>query len=111
MTKAAAAKAIEEMNNKRIGTREVRTNWATSKRAPPQSNCDPEAVARASSEHNTTVYVGGIQKGHNNDRLLRDTFNRFGPIEGTFTEIQSRTSISDSRTRRMSLIRVTDPKG
>jgi len=81
VTKAAAAKAIEEMNNKRIGTREVRTNWATSKRAPPQSNCDPEAVARASSEHNTTVYVGGIQKGHNNDRLLRDTFNRFGPIE------------------------------
>lgn len=70
------------MNNKRVGGREVRTNWATSKRAPPQPASDPEAVARASSEYNTTVYVGGIQRSANNDKLLRDNFLRFGPIEG-----------------------------
>ena len=38
VSKTAAARAIEEMNHKRIGGREVRTNWATSKRAPPQVN-------------------------------------------------------------------------
>merc|ERR1711937_21967 len=84
VNKAAAARAIEEMNHKRIGGREVRTNWATSKRAPPQAPCDPEAVARAASEYNTTVYVGGIRetddKGYN-DKLLRDNFTQFGSIE------------------------------
>ena len=92
------------MNHKRIGGREVRTNWATSKRAPPQvkiekalkylnsykkAPCDPEAVARAASEYNTTVYVGGIRetddKGYN-DKLLRDNFTQFGSIEGLFSK-------------------------
>lgn len=81
VTKASAAKAIDEMNNKRVGGREVRTNWATSKRAPPQPSSDPDAVARASSEYNTTVYVGGIQRNGSNDALLRDNFSCFGPIE------------------------------
>lgn len=43
---------------------------------------DPKAVAKASSEYNTTVYVGGIEKGRVNDASLREQFSRFGPIDG-----------------------------
>ena len=70
------------MNSKRIGGREVRTNWATSKRAPPPTQNDPEAVARASSEYNTTVYVGGLQRNPHNGQILKNAFGVFGAIEG-----------------------------
>ena len=34
LKKESAEKAISEMNNKSIGGREVRTNWATSRKLP-----------------------------------------------------------------------------
>jgi len=70
------------MNKATIGGRDIRTNWATSKRVPQTTVSDPKAVAKASSEYNTTVYVGGIEKGRVNDASLREQFSRFGPIDG-----------------------------
>lgn len=69
------------MNKATIGGRDIRTNWATSKRVPQTTVSDPKAVAKASSEYNTTVYVGGVEKGRINDALLREQFSRFGPID------------------------------
>lgn len=79
--KSDAQNAIHEMNNKQIGGREVRTNWATSRKAPPSPICDPKVIAKATSEYNTTVYVGGIQKDAHSQQLLFETFARFGPVE------------------------------
>ena len=38
-------------------------------------------MAKAASEYNTTVYVGGLDKHKVNERLLRETFAKFGPID------------------------------
>lgn len=81
INKVHAEKAIKEMNKATIGGRDIRTNWATSKRVPQTTVSDPKAVAKASSEYNTTVYVGGVEKGRINDALLREQFSRFGPID------------------------------
>ena len=71
-----------EQDIKLVKGRDIRTNWATSKRVPQTTVSDPKAVAKASSEYNTTVYVGGVEKGRINDALLREQFSRFGPIDG-----------------------------
>ena len=82
VNKAHAEKAIKEMNKAVLAGREIRTNWATSKRLPQTQQSDPKAVAKAASEYNTTVYVGGLDKLKVNERLLRETFTKFGSIDG-----------------------------
>ena len=66
-----AQKAINEMNGAWLGSRAIRTNWATRKppapvervkqRQPQKLNYD-EVYAQA-SETNSTVYIGGIHEG------------------------------------------------
>jgi hypothetical protein len=73
--------AISEMNNKSICGREVRTNWATSRKLPPPTVIDPHKVAQASSFSNTTVYVGGITKDVHTQQVLQASFSRFGTVE------------------------------
>jgi len=85
--KEEAQKAINEMNGAWLGSRAIRTNWATRKppapvervkqRQPQKLNYD-EVYAQA-SETNTTVYIGGIHEGLC-DQLLRDAFEPFGAV-------------------------------
>jgi len=81
LKKESAEMAISEMNNKSICGREVRTNWATSRKLPPPTVIDPHKVAQASSFSNTTVYVGGITKDVHTQQVLQASFSRFGTVE------------------------------
>ena len=49
VNKTHAEKAIKEMNKAVLAGREIRTNWATSKRLPQTQQNDPKAVAKAAS--------------------------------------------------------------
>lgn len=85
-----AAAAIEQMAGQWLGSRSIRTNWAT--RKPPSvtggpafssgggggKNLDFDEVYNSSSPNNCTVYVGGCSSG--DEGALRRAFNQFGRI-------------------------------
>jgi len=95
--KADAENAIQTMNGQWLGSRTIRTNWAT--RKPPSSRSNTldistsssqtissspkqltfEEVYHQSSTSNCTVYCGGIMNGLTDD-LIQKTFYQFGPI-------------------------------
>ena len=92
--KAEAGAAIEQMSGQWLGSRSIRTNWAT--RKPPSvtggggggggfnhggsngKNLDYDDVFAQSSPNNCTVYVGGCSSG--DESALRRAFNPFGRI-------------------------------
>ncbi|XP_064466062.1 nucleolysin TIAR-like isoform X3 [Ornithodoros turicata] len=89
--KADAENAISTMNGQWLGSRAIRTNWAT--RKPPanrtQNEVDVSAntkpltfddVYNQSSPTNCTVYCGGITQGLT-EELMQKTFNSFGAIQ------------------------------
>ena len=43
---------------------------------------DRDAVGKASSQFNTTVYVGGLERDKISEAVLREHFSKFGPIDG-----------------------------
>ncbi|XP_067937316.1 cytotoxic granule associated RNA binding protein TIA1-like isoform X2 [Watersipora subatra] len=87
INKEDAQRAINEMNGAWLGSRAIRTNWATRKppapvergrqRQPQKLNYN-DVFAQASAT-NTTVYIGGIQEGLQDD-LLSPHFEQYGPI-------------------------------
>merc|ERR1719412_788188 len=84
MKKVEAENAIALMNGQWLGSRSIRTNWAT--RKPPaknDANAKPltfDEVYNQSSPTNCTVYCGGITNGLSED-LLQKTFAHFGSIQ------------------------------
>jgi len=95
--KNEAQQAIEQMNGQWLGSRSIRTNWAT--RKPPSvtgggfggsgfsgggggggggKSLDFEEVFNQSSPNNCTVYVGGCSTG--DEGALRRAFNQYGRI-------------------------------
>jgi len=83
--KVEAENAIALMNGQWLGSRSIRTNWAT--RKPPSSRNDANSkpltfdeVYNQSSPTNCTVYCGGIASGLS-EELLQKTFAHFGSIQ------------------------------
>lgn len=83
--KVEAENAIALMNGQWLGSRSIRTNWAT--RKPPSSRNDANSkpltfdeVYNQSSPTNCTVYCGGIANGLS-EELLQKTFANFGSIQ------------------------------
>jgi len=82
--KADAQTAIEQMNGQWLGSRSIRTNWAT--RKPPTAGgyvggkaLNYDEVFRQSSPTNTTVYVGGTTSA--DEHIIRDAFKLYGKIQ------------------------------
>lgn len=96
VNKVDAESAIAAMNGQWLGTRKIRTNWATRKVQPggqetmqsvaaPSSSkysnkLDYNEVWNRSSDTNTTVYCGGLT--NISDDLIRNTFSMYGQIIG-----------------------------
>lgn len=95
VNKTDAETAITQMNGQWLGTRKIRTNWATRKvqpggealltQAAPQGGkyshkLDYNEVWNRSSENNTTVYCGGIN--NITEELIRSAFGSYGQIIG-----------------------------
>jgi nucleolysin TIA-1/TIAR len=99
VNKVDAEAAIGQMNGQWLGTRKIRTNWATRKvqpgggtefmsmgssaPAPHQKyahKLDYNEVWSRSSDNNSTVYVGGIN--NISEDLIRNTFGLYGQIIG-----------------------------
>ncbi|XP_023218262.1 cytotoxic granule associated RNA binding protein TIA1-like isoform X2 [Centruroides vittatus] len=85
--KADAENAIATMNGQWLGSRAIRTNWATRKppasRSQNETNAKPltfDEVYNQSSPTNCTVYCGGITQGLT-EELMQKTFTPFGPIQ------------------------------
>ncbi|XP_076364551.1 nucleolysin TIAR-like isoform X4 [Tachypleus tridentatus] len=85
--KTDAETAITQMNGQWLGTRAIRTNWATRKpannRPNEAANSKPltfDEVYNQSSPNNCTVYCGGINQGLT-DELMHKTFITYGPIQ------------------------------
>ncbi|XP_015929482.1 nucleolysin TIAR-like isoform X2 [Parasteatoda tepidariorum] len=85
--KADAENAIGTMNGQWIGSRAIRTNWATRKppanRSQNENNAKPltfDEVYNQSSPTNCTVYCGGITQGLS-EELMQKTFTPFGSIQ------------------------------
>lgn len=85
LKKVEAENAIALMNGQWLGSRSIRTNWAT--RKPPANKNDANAkpltfdeVYNQSSPTNCTVYCGGITNGLC-EELLQKTFAHFGAIQ------------------------------
>jgi nucleolysin TIA-1/TIAR len=85
--KAEAENAIASMNGQWLGSRAIRTNWATRKPPAPRSQIDGiskpltfDEVYNQSSPTNCTVYCGGISNGLT-EELMHKTFASFGPIQ------------------------------
>jgi len=83
--KVEAENAIALMNGQWLGSRSIRTNWAT--RKPPSSRNDANSkpltfdeVYNQSSPTNCTVYCGGIASGLSED-LLKNVFSQYGSIQ------------------------------
>ncbi|XP_069961604.1 cytotoxic granule associated RNA binding protein TIA1 isoform X1 [Bactrocera oleae] len=87
--KSEAENAITAMNGQWLGSRSIRTNWAT--RKPPATKLDVNAkpltfdeVYNQSSPTNCTVYCGGINgalSGFLNEDILQKTFSPYGTIQ------------------------------
>uniref|UniRef100_A0A0B7B4D1 RRM domain-containing protein n=1 Tax=Arion vulgaris TaxID=1028688 RepID=A0A0B7B4D1_9EUPU len=85
VNKQDAEAAINNMNNQWLGTRPIRTNWATRKPPAPvvKENAKPlvyDEVFHQSSSTNCTVYCGGVSNGLT-DELMRKTFSQYGTIQ------------------------------
>lgn len=89
VNKADAETAIGAMNGQWLGTRKIRTNWATRKVQPGgeaqmgqgyAQKLDYSEVWNRSSDTNTTVYCGGIN--NLTDDVVRATFGMYGQITG-----------------------------
>lgn len=101
VNKLDAEAAIAQMNGQWLGTRKIRTNWATRKVQPGggfgdgqsgggsqggggggkyANKLDYNEVWSRSSDSNTTVYVGGLT--NINEDVLRNTFAMYGQIIG-----------------------------
>ncbi|XP_067937931.1 cytotoxic granule associated RNA binding protein TIA1-like isoform X2 [Watersipora subatra] len=84
VNKEDAQKAITEMNGAWIGSRAIRTNWASRKPPTaiekPTTKLDYDEVFKQSSATNCTVYIGGIQQ-HLSEELMRETFHPYGNIQ------------------------------
>ncbi|XP_076372077.1 cytotoxic granule associated RNA binding protein TIA1-like isoform X4 [Tachypleus tridentatus] len=85
--KADAEVAISQMNGQWLGSRAIRTNWATRKVSANRNQNDGNSkiltfdeVYNQSSPTNCTVYCGGINQGLS-DELIHKTFMTFGPIQ------------------------------
>ncbi|KAK4872085.1 hypothetical protein RN001_016209 [Aquatica leii] len=83
--KAEAESAIAAMNGQWLGSRSIRTNWATRKPPAPKNevNSKPltfDEVYNQSSPTNCTVYCGGITNGLT-EELMQKTFAPFGSIQ------------------------------
>ncbi|XP_047346219.1 nucleolysin TIAR-like isoform X6 [Vespa velutina] len=83
--KAEAEIAIGTMNGQWLGSRSIRTNWATRKPPAPKSeaNAKPltfDEVYNQSSPTNCTVYCGGLTNGLT-EELMQKTFSPFGSIQ------------------------------
>lgn len=87
--KTEAESAITAMNGQWLGSRSIRTNWAT--RKPPATkaelNTKPltfDEVYNQSSPTNCTVYCGGVNgalSGALTEEILQKTFSPFGTIQ------------------------------
>ncbi|XP_043233738.1 nucleolysin TIAR-like isoform X3 [Amphibalanus amphitrite] len=82
--KMEAENAITAMSGQYLGSRNIRTNWAT--RKPPAPKNDPNAkplsyeeVFNQSSPTNFTVYCGGVTLGLS-EELIQKTFSPYGLI-------------------------------
>lgn len=85
VNKQDAEQAINSMNNQWLGSRPIRTNWATRKPQAPivKENTKPlvyEEVFGQSSPTNCTVYCGGVTNNLT-EELMRKTFNQYGTIQ------------------------------
>ncbi|XP_075221399.1 nucleolysin TIAR-like [Lycorma delicatula] len=83
--KAEAESAIAAMNGQWLGSRSIRTNWATRKPPAPKTdmNSKPltfDEVYNQSSPTNCTVYCGGLTNGLT-EELIQKTFSPFGNIQ------------------------------
>lgn len=90
--KTDAESAIQTMNGQWLGSRAIRTNWAT--RKPPSRGGGEmtgvgsggskmmsfEEVYQQSSPTNCTVYCGGLLQGLS-EEIVQKTFAQFGPIQ------------------------------
>jgi nucleolysin TIA-1/TIAR len=97
VNKSDAETAIGQMNGQWLGTRKIRTNWATRKVQPGGAEIltsvpgmggsqkyshklDYNEVWSRSSDTNTTVYCGGIN--NLSEDVIRNTFGMYGQITG-----------------------------
>ncbi|XP_025833794.1 nucleolysin TIA-1 isoform X2 [Agrilus planipennis] len=83
--KAEAESAIAGMNGQWLGSRSIRTNWATRKPPAPKNDANTkpltfDEVYNQSSPTNCTVYCGGITNGLT-EELMQKTFAPFGTIQ------------------------------
>ncbi|XP_060064558.1 nucleolysin TIAR-like isoform X1 [Ylistrum balloti] len=83
--KTDAESAINGMNGQWLGSRAIRTNWATRKPPAPVpketvKQMSYDEVYNQSSATNCTVYCGGIANGLTED-LIRQTFSSYGTIQ------------------------------
>uniref|UniRef100_A0A915PK20 RRM domain-containing protein n=1 Tax=Setaria digitata TaxID=48799 RepID=A0A915PK20_9BILA len=70
-----AEKAIEEMNGKMIGRRQIRTNWAVRRLDGGEENAVKaptyDDIFNATHASNTSVYVGGIPPATTEEELMQ----------------------------------------
>ncbi|XP_019867942.2 cytotoxic granule associated RNA binding protein TIA1 isoform X2 [Aethina tumida] len=83
--KNEAESAIAAMNGQWLGSRSIRTNWATRKPPVPKAEVSTkpltfDEVYNQSSPTNCTVYCGGITNGLT-EELMQKTFAPFGTIQ------------------------------
>ncbi|XP_052102558.1 nucleolysin TIAR-like isoform X3 [Mytilus californianus] len=82
--KVDAENAIQSMNGQWLGSRPIRTNWATRKPPAPVpkevKQLSYDEVYSQSSSTNCTVYCGGLTQNLT-EELMRQTFTQFGQIQ------------------------------
>ena len=82
--KVDAENAIQSMNGQWLGSRPIRTNWATRKPPAPVpkevKQLSYDEVYSQSSSTNCTVYCGGLTQNLT-EEIMRQTFNQFGQIQ------------------------------
>ncbi|XP_034117704.1 cytotoxic granule associated RNA binding protein TIA1 isoform X5 [Drosophila sulfurigaster albostrigata] len=84
--KSEAESAITAMNGQWLGSRSIRTNWATRKPPASKENIKPltfDEVYNQSSPSNCTVYVGGVNSALTalSEEVLQKTFAPYGAIQ------------------------------
>ncbi|OAF66236.1 Nucleolysin TIAR [Intoshia linei] len=82
--KSDAEKAIVEMNGQWLGSKSIKTNWATGKVPVNYSQSlvpkqEYSSVYGKASENNTTVYVGGLNANTTEDHV-KQSFAKYGTI-------------------------------
>jgi len=85
LQKEDAMNAIEQMNGQWMGSRSIRTNWATRQGKPGTGGVpyggkalNYDEVFRQSSATNTTVYIGGTTSS--DEIVIREAFKLYGKI-------------------------------